>query len=425
MLFSSISEYEIEIISEFKHKGINYIECRTKNRGCRCLNCGTFHTNVKEYKTIEINHNIYTLEDTKVIFHKRRFICPKCRRTQMEKDPFCSDGNRISDKTVDSILRFLKRYNNPFRSAAEYFHISTTEVIKLFDKYCKMPRGSFSPVMCFDEVYFSRKRKKKYVLVIINFFNRAIIDILKDRDKSTISSYLRKIDINERNRVEFVCIDMNDNYRDILPIYFRNATLVADSFHVVKNISKALDDVRKRIMAKYSCDKKSDEYYLLKYKDELLFTEDILSDEYKAPKYRKHFHYLFSDFEMLEMMKKLDKDLNIAYELYHEYIRFNNYEYDDLTSCLNDLNEIINDFKVSGVKEFMEVANTLSNWKSQIINSFKRYRGKRVSNGPIEGRNSMIKKILKIANGYTNFNRFRNRVIYSLNSLAKHYFNPQ
>ncbi|MBQ0036484.1 MAG: transposase, partial [Firmicutes bacterium] len=49
----------------------------------------------------------------------------------------------------------------------------------------------------------------------------------------------------------------------------------------------------------------------------------------------------------------------------------------------------------------------------------------RVSNGPIEGRNSLIKKILKIANGYSNFKRFRNRVIYCLNTLAKHNFISQ
>lgn len=34
---------------------------------------------------------------------------------------------------------------------------------------------------------------------------------------------------------------------------------------------------------------------------------------------------------------------------------------------------------------------------------------------PIEGRNRTVKIILRLANGYTNFNRFRNRVLYVLN----------
>ena len=190
MIFANVDEKDIQIIREFKKNETIYIEVKATNKGCRCLNCGTYHTNVKEYKTKYINHSIFTLENTILIYHQRRFICPKCNKTHMEDNPFCSENNRISDKTVLSILEFLKRYNNPFRAAASYFHLSTTEIIKLFDRYCQMERNKFTRVMCFDEIYFSRKRKKKYVLVIINFFNRAIIDVLKDRDKSTLSAYL-------------------------------------------------------------------------------------------------------------------------------------------------------------------------------------------------------------------------------------------
>lgn len=425
MIFANADEKDIQIIREFKKNETIYIEVKAVNKGCRCLKCGTYHTNVKEYKTKYINHSIYTLENTVLIYHQRRYICPKCNKTHMEDNPFCSENNRISDKTVESILTFLKRYNNPFRAAANYFHLSTTEIIKIFDKYCQMERNKFTRVMCFDEIYFSRKRRKKYVLVIINFFNRAIIDVLKDRDKSTLSSYLRKIDVEERNRVSYVCIDMNDNYRDLLNVYFHNAFIVVDSFHVVKHIVEALDDVRKKVMRRFESNKKSDEYYLLKYKDELLYIEDSLSNEYKEPKYRHHFHYLYSDYEMLNMMLNLDSNLKNAYELYHAYIRFNNTDYDNPVDSLNDLNEIVNDFKLSNIEEFIKLSDMLNNWKAEIVNSFAKVNGTRVSNGPIEGRNSLIKKILKIANGYTNFKRFRNRVIYCLNTLAKHNFKSQ
>lgn len=422
MIFADINEKDVEIISEFKKGDVFYIEVKTVNRGHRCLRCGTYHTGVKEYKTKYINHSIYTLEHTILIYHQRRFICPNCSKTRLEDNPFTCDGNRMSNKTILAILTFLKRYNNPFSAAAEYFNLSVTEVIYYFDKYCHMERNHFTKVMCFDEIYFSRKRKKKYVLVIINFFNRAIIDVLKDRDKSTLSSYLRKIDYKERAKVEYVCIDMNDNYRDVLSIYFKNASIIVDSFHVVKQIHSSLDSVRKKVMRRYETNKRSDEYYLLKYKDELLYLKDPLSDEYRKPKYRHHFHYLFSDSEMLKMMLKLDQKLKTAYELYHSYIRFNDSDYSDPIDCLNDLNEIINSFKLSNIKEFIDAANMLNNWKNEIVNSFAKVKGCRVSNGPIEGRNSLIKKIIRIANGYTNFQRFRNRVIYCLNKFANHNF---
>ena len=418
MLFSNISEDELIIENEFKKNGVIYYEVKTVNRGCRCNKCGRYHTNVKEYITKRINHYIYAHDPCTIIFHHRRFICPHCHSTQMDVNPFVSEGNRVSDKTVENILESIKRYNVTFTQVAEYTSLSTRGVIKIFDKYCQMKRNPFTLAMCFDEIYFSRKRKKKYILVIINFFNRAIIDVLKDRDKSTLSSYLRKIDKKERDRVLYVCIDMNDNYRDILSIYFPNAFIVADSFHVVKRIGSALDDVRKRVMKKYEDNPKSDEYYLLKYRDELLYKEDI-SDRMK---YNHHFKIEMSEFELLEKMKAINSQLNKAYELYHQYIRFNNTDYEDNIECLNDLKELINDFKISGINEFEKVSDTLNYWECEVVNSFLKFKDRRVSNGPIEGRNSMIKKILTLANGYSNFKRFRNRVIYSLNKYAEHNF---
>lgn len=315
MLFSSLNEDEFELKKEFKEKGVIYVEVKIKNRGIRCLNCGIFTTRVKEYRTRIINHNIYHSENCKLIYHQRRFICLKCFKTRMEDNPFTSDNNKVSDKTVLNILDTLKRYNVPFKQAAEMYHLSTKGIIKIFDKYVRMDRLPLSGVICPDEIYFSRKRKKKYVLVIINFMNRAILDILKDRDKSTLSSYLRKLDFKEKERVEYIGIDMNDNYRDIVSIYFRNATVVADSFHVVKHVHEALDNVRKRVMKRYEDNKRCDEYYLLKYCDELLYLEDPTTNEHKTIKRNHHFHYDLSEADLLEMMLKIDGKLKQAYEL--------------------------------------------------------------------------------------------------------------
>ncbi len=105
------------------------------------------------------------------------------------------------------------------------------------------------------------------------------------------------------------------------------------------------------------------------------------------------------------------------------YIDFNNTDYHtNLNEAENRLNEIIIEYKLSGIDTFYNLALTLEEWKNEIVNSFSHVNGKRVSNGPIEGRNSLIKKIIKLANGYSNFKRFRNRIIYSLNTYAHHNF---
>jgi len=417
MLFSNVNEEEFELNSEFVHKNVVYKEVRLKNRGCRC-ECGTFHTNVKEYRKKKIIHSIYAHQKCVIIYHHRRFICPKCGATHMEDNPFSSDNNHISDRTILNVLTDLKRYNTTFNEAAENHNISVMGVIKLFDKYCQMERLKLPKVLCIDEIYFSRKRKKKYVLVLLNFHNRAIIDVLKDRDKHTISVYLSRIPKEEKANVWYVSIDMTDNYRDVIRFRLPDAIIVADSFHVMNHLVKALDDVRKRVMNRFDDDKRSDEYYLLKYQDQLLYSTDI-DHNFRM---NKHFRRYISQSQMLDMMTSLDMDLHKAYGLYHSYKSFNDSSYTDLVEAESRLLEIINHFRISGVKEFEDLAGTLNNWKQEIVNSFCTYNGVRVSNGPIEGRNSLIRKILKLANGYSNFERFRNRIMYSFNRYSIHHF---
>ena len=45
------------------------------------------------------------------------------------------------------------------------------------------------------------------------------------------------------------------------------------------------------------------------------------------------------------------------------------------------------------------------------------YNWRRISNGCIEGKNNYVKKILSNENGMTNFDRARNRIMYSQNLL--------
>ena len=71
----------------------------------------------------------------------------------------------------------------------------------------------------------------------------------------------------------------------------------------------------------------------------------------------------------------------------------------------------------------------LLNWKDEIINSFITIdecltipkkkdeipTPRRLSNGPIEGINSIIEQVKINGKGYTNFKRFRLRIIYIIN----------
>lgn len=74
---------------------------------------------------------------------------------------------------------------------------------------------------------------------------------------------------------------------------------------------------------------------------------------------------------------------------------------------------MIREFRHTQVEECIRVAQTLEHWKK--INSFTCINDQRMSNGPCEGKNNNVNKILLNANGMINFKRVRNRILYSQN----------
>lgn len=116
---------------------------------------------------------------------------------------------------------------------------------------------------------------------------------------------------------------------------------------------------------------------------------------------------------MLNKLLSIDEELKRAYELKELYREFN------LCSTYEEshelLSNIIDIFKTSKIEEFYPFISMLEFWFAEICNSFQIIENKRLSNRPIESLNSRVKILLKNACGYSNFDRFRNRLMYSLN----------
>ena len=119
---------------------------------------------------------------------------------------------------------------------------------------------------------------------------------------------------------------------------------------------------------------------------------------------------------LLEMLIRIDSTLKEAYELKEAYLLFN--QISTIDNAAEELAHIIELYQTSSIASFRETASTLINWFEEIVNSFTIIDGKRVSNGKIESTNSRIKTILKVANGYQNFSRLRNKIMYVINKEA-------
>ena len=100
----------------------------------------------------------------------------------------------------------------------------------------------------------------------------------------------------------------------------------------------------------------------------------------------------------MHQLTLIDDEINKAYKLKELYRSFDNISKDEINDydMEKELNSIIKQFRYSQIEEMKEVADTLNNWKKEILNSFVWVKNRRISNGPIEGKNYYIKKIIYI-----------------------------
>ncbi len=254
------------------------------------------------------------------------------------------------------------------------------------------------------------------IVIMMDFRTGELIDIYPDRKKSYLISkfsaiknrtYNDKTHTSELSRVKYISMDLNDYYRQVCKLYFPNAIICADEFHVIKNLNDFFDNVRKR--CRRNCD--SDLYIYLLTKFECVLSVDADLDN--IGKYNRKLGRYINYRNIRELIFEAFPDIRIAYELKEDYILFNR------TATLNnaeiELEKLIEAFKNCNIKEYKAFSSLLINWKKEIVNPFIVIEGKRINNSFIESRNRQIGSLIYNANGLSNFKRTRNRIMYCIN----------
>lgn len=122
---------------------------------------------------------------------------------------------------------------------------------------------------------------------------------------------------------------------------------------------------------------------------------------------------LMSKYGIVENMFSLDSTLAKSYELKKEYRNF--VATASIVTAQVELDSLISKFKESRIKEYFTFIHIMENWHDEIINSFNKINNHKITNGPMERVNRDIKTIFGISFGTTNYDRVRNRIMFSIN----------
>ncbi len=329
-------------------------------RTTTCAVCRTNASKFNCYKIKKIIHSISTQKPCIIHFKQRRYQCITCGKTYFEDNPFVESNSNIGHLTKLSILEYLKDFNHTFTDTAKLFNVSIQSVIDIFDKSIDARRRLLPEIICIDEVFTSKMNRYKYACVLLDFKSSKLIDVIATRHKNYLIEYFSRISLKERTSVKYFIMDMWDSYRDTVKLCFPQAKIAVDSFHIIRNLNEALKAVRIKVQNKYYQNRSKlehhDMYYYMLKKFHYFFVKDyesIYDGKIKMTKYQSYWHKS----EILGYLLSIDDELTTAYRLKERYREFNLTA--DYETCNDELNDLIYEFRNSGLESFRSFGKTL------------------------------------------------------------------
>jgi transposase len=87
----------------------------------------------------------------------------------------------------------------------------------------------------------------KYQCILVDPIKKRILDILPDRTQNHLADYWRSIPRKEREKVRFFVCDMWRPYTEHAKAFFPNAKIMVDKYHFIRQVTWAIEKVRKRL----------------------------------------------------------------------------------------------------------------------------------------------------------------------------------
>ena len=210
-----------------------------------CPVCGALTDRIHDYR-IQTVKDIPLARDTFLHLRKRRYRC-SCGKRFFEKNTFLPRYYRVTSRLVAEIMFAFKKTISAKEIGCRY-NVSSITAIRYFNlfnkKLTKLPE-----VLSLDEFKGNSGGQKNNSLVV-DPKEREVLDVLPNRFESDLVRYFSQFS-NKKDVKYFVC-DMNPHFRQVARTCFPKAKIVADKYHVIRQVYWDMEKVRKNEQNKLS-----------------------------------------------------------------------------------------------------------------------------------------------------------------------------
>ena len=248
-----------------------------------------------------------------------------------------------------------------------------------------------------DETKFlaaQRFEATQWISSICDVARRVVIDVIEGRQRAELTKWL---DTQPRwwlDAVTSTVTDLHEPFRKALASRLPNATAVADPFHVVGVANRVLDKTRRAVQTNTLGHRGRSGDPLYRARKLLAMGAERIDAG--------------GDARLAALLAEGDPDGHV-YEAWitKETVRdlYTMWGHRDLAATW--LDAIIAGCRAGRSEHVKGLARTLTQWRAPII----AWHTHGHSNGPVEGLNSLIKKVKRVAAGFRNFNHYRTRIL--------------
>ena len=332
-----------------------------------------------------------------LVLQKRRFWCFRCHKAFTESDSACGPRKRTTVRLREAIGQ--QAISRPLAHVAEEYGVgprfvqACLEMVatpQLAERGLSLEESGPLPTPRFvgiDE--FARRKGHRYDTILCDLEKRQVLEISAGRKKEEVIRLLKRLTYPDQVRA--VSMDMSEVFRQAVQFCLPEARIVADHFHVMQHVNKALNKVFSRC-SKSTAGKKA----LAGQRHLFLRNKEDLSAEQEHTRAR-----LAAGFPELAVAWQLKEDLRTWYATATR------------TTAAARLDAWIARVQRQGPAQLRKALSAFRNWREEIL-AFFDFLPRRLSNGFVEGKNNRTKALMRQGYGYRNRHHLRLHILLAV-----------
>ena len=381
------------------------VHVETRSPRPPCPGCGGAAW-VKDRRRVELVDLAAFGRPARLVWHKRRWSCPAAGCATVS---FTETASRIAaarlvmtDRAGRWVTEQVGRRGRPVADLARElgcdWHTINDTVIAYGTPLVEDP-GRVGPVeaLGLDEVLFARLgpwRAQAWSTSIVDVEAGQLLDVIPGRSSVGACAWLDARGAAWRAGVRYATLDLSGPWRLTFDTMLPDATQVADPFHVVKLANTKLDECRRRVQNETLGHRGHKNDPLYRCRRLLTRADERLHVNGRA--------------KLLGLLEAGDPKGEVRMAWHAKEVVRSLYDHTDPDLAVAMVDRLGRDLQDGSCPpEVRQLGRTLVRWRDQIAAWHKAH----VSNGPTEAANNLIKRIKRVAFGFTRFRNYRIRAL--------------